>query len=312
MANTYQLTQTGPQVQADLDAVEAGDIVYLTSAPTADNTSGKLKIVVLEEEPPTRYTGYIYIIKTGASSSYEVVVSANSSVTIYKGAYASKTDIQTISGGQSYTVTDLQAGDYLGVYTTSYPYAGVNASSNLTLVENGDGSGYATFSVQGNGTLDASPWCCFAAGTMITLADNTEKAIEEIKPGDKLLSYDKELGGFVIQPVEEVYTKYNTLDMVELKFTNGSTLCMAAYHPILTLDGYKSLRPETIEQELHYEQDIEKSRLNIGDKVITKDGVTQLEEVVALPDLERCTTYTLDIEPVDNFIANGIVVHNHN
>lgn len=43
------------------------EITYLTTAPVADNT-GSLKIVVLDEEPATKYDGYLYII-TGSSNS---------------------------------------------------------------------------------------------------------------------------------------------------------------------------------------------------------------------------------------------------
>ena len=35
---------------------------YLTTAPVADNTSGRLQIVVLSSEPATKYDGYLYII----------------------------------------------------------------------------------------------------------------------------------------------------------------------------------------------------------------------------------------------------------
>ena len=38
------------------------EISYLTTAPSADNTSGNLKIVVLSSEPATKYNGYIYFI----------------------------------------------------------------------------------------------------------------------------------------------------------------------------------------------------------------------------------------------------------
>lgn len=37
-------------------------IPYITTAPTSDNTSGKLIFVVLASEPQTRYAGYYYII----------------------------------------------------------------------------------------------------------------------------------------------------------------------------------------------------------------------------------------------------------
>lgn len=39
-----------------------GQLPYLTVAPVADNTSGFLKIVVLDAEPATYYNGYYYII----------------------------------------------------------------------------------------------------------------------------------------------------------------------------------------------------------------------------------------------------------
>ena len=37
-------------------------IPYLTTAPSANNTSGCLKVVVLSSEPATRYSGYLYLI----------------------------------------------------------------------------------------------------------------------------------------------------------------------------------------------------------------------------------------------------------
>ena len=39
-----------------------GQLPYLTTAPSADNTSGFLKIVVLASDPATKYDGYLYLI----------------------------------------------------------------------------------------------------------------------------------------------------------------------------------------------------------------------------------------------------------
>lgn len=44
------------------DAVNVTGLGYLTTAPTANNTAGDLKVVVLSSEPATRYLGYWYII----------------------------------------------------------------------------------------------------------------------------------------------------------------------------------------------------------------------------------------------------------
>lgn len=48
---------------AKIQAVDiSGSIVYTTVAPTSDNTNGKLLLVVLESEPVTKYSGYLYMI----------------------------------------------------------------------------------------------------------------------------------------------------------------------------------------------------------------------------------------------------------
>ena len=41
---------------------DAKAVKPITVAPTADNISGNLKLVVLKEEPETRYKGYLYLI----------------------------------------------------------------------------------------------------------------------------------------------------------------------------------------------------------------------------------------------------------
>ena len=40
-----------------------GQIPYMTQAPTSNNIGGHLYIVYLEEEPETKYEGYLYLIK---------------------------------------------------------------------------------------------------------------------------------------------------------------------------------------------------------------------------------------------------------
>ena len=48
-------------VQTDKDGVLCGVDPVMTTAPTAANP-GALRFVVLEEEPQTKYDGYIYLI----------------------------------------------------------------------------------------------------------------------------------------------------------------------------------------------------------------------------------------------------------
>ena len=55
-------TDSSFEVTSGSVAKLTGNLPYLTTAPSADNTSGFLKIVVLAAEPATKYDGYLYLI----------------------------------------------------------------------------------------------------------------------------------------------------------------------------------------------------------------------------------------------------------
>lgn len=59
---TDQSTNTEYPSAAAVNSFVAEGLPYLTTAPTEDNTSGKLKVVVLDSEPATKYDGYLYMI----------------------------------------------------------------------------------------------------------------------------------------------------------------------------------------------------------------------------------------------------------
>lgn len=52
-------------VAAIKDGGSAKGVKYQTTAPTSANTEGDLKFVVLNDDPITKYSGYIYIITGG-------------------------------------------------------------------------------------------------------------------------------------------------------------------------------------------------------------------------------------------------------
>lgn len=61
------LGTSGQVIQSNGTGVEWADNVpasvsYLTTAPSSDNTSGKLTFVILNSDPATKYNGYFYII----------------------------------------------------------------------------------------------------------------------------------------------------------------------------------------------------------------------------------------------------------
>lgn len=152
--------------------------------------------------------------------------------------------------------------------------------------------------------------CCFVAGTQVLMADNTTINIENVKIGDQVISYDIDTGENYIVSVLNTIVNKHSIKMAKVIFDNGVVLEMTDYHPIYTLNGWKSLT-----NHMGYET------LVVGDIAKTINGwsgIVEIEQYILETPIE---TYTLDVIGLDenpdrddnthdNFYANGIVVHN--
>jgi hypothetical protein len=142
---------------------------------------------------------------------------------------------------------------------------------------------------------------CFMPGTLMTLADGTEKKVEEIIIGDKLLG------------------QFDTINEVKLILspkTNGRRLTninnkgffVTEDHPFMTTDGWKSCNKEMSNK--NYPQ-LDVDQLEIGDEIrgegnkVTEVTSIEYKEVDADTDLHN---FTLDGD--HTYIANGFVAHN--
>ena len=153
--------------------------------------------------------------------------------------------------------------------------------------------------------------CCFVAGTQILMADNTTKSIEDILVGEEVVSYDTNTDNQYVTTVVSKIINPKSISMAEIVFDNGAKLVMTDYHPLYTLDGWKS-----ITNYLGYDT------LQIGDIVKTADGQSEIIGITQYQNLQPILTYTLDVATTeellngrddntnDNFYANGIVAHN--
>jgi hypothetical protein len=134
---------------------------------------------------------------------------------------------------------------------------------------------------------------CFLAGTLISTPEGP-KAIETLRPGDKVYSYNPEnsrkeiskLGELDINPATEYLVINNKLNITK-------------YHPtfVKTEAGLKNLRAD---------------ELKLGDRLISDNGETTLVTSIASVN-EKTTVYNLlRVSPNNNFFAEGILVHNSN
>ena len=120
-------------------------------------------------------------------SSFTRTLNAGSSV-----LGSSLTKINSTSGGSEYAVTtsgstisavNIKVGDL--IFTK---YGEIGCVTSIPSV--GDaGSGYVSYRVK---WISGASWYCIEEGTKITMADRTERPIEEVKQGDLILGWDFE------------------------------------------------------------------------------------------------------------------------
>ena len=152
------------------------------------------------------------------------------------------------------------------------------------------------------------PNCCFVAGSLVLYANNSAKPIEQVSPGDIVMSYNVFTGQFYPVVVQKLLINPNTIDIALVVLEDGTQLEMNAYHPIYTQDGFHSLTN-------HNGYDT----LAIGDKVRCYDGyhtivdinVTHLDKPIVTYNLAiKDLTEDIDDDTYDTFIVNNCVVHN--
>ena len=172
--------------------------------------------------------------------------------------------------------------------------------SNCTGPNPGIGACSCTGGVGGDGG------CCFIAGTKVTMADGSEKNIENVVEGDELIGFDN-----AIHTVLE--RRETTLRDRSLISINGGIYFATCDHTFKTKEGWASADPEMTQK-------------NYADVVKDIGGLpTQMEEGTELcrqanhvtvdtlefkhddPDL---VLYDLSVTGDHTYLANGFVVHN--
>ena len=97
---------------------------------------------------------------------------------------------------------------------------------------------------------------CFAAGTLITLADGTQKPIEELQQDDLVLAFDHETGALTAVPL--LYYCDDGVDhyrVMNLEFSDGRTTRIIYEHGLfdLTLNRYVYIREDTLASYIGHE-----------------------------------------------------------
>ncbi|SMH45797.1 Hint domain-containing protein [Azospirillum agricola] len=131
-------------------------------------------------------------------------------------------------------------------------------------------------------------WHCLVAGTQITLADGTTKAVEDFTSGDVVVS------GGGTRPVQATLAQPHSGPITVLEFADGATLAGSATHPVMTPAGT-----------------VQAGALAAGDTVLTRHGTTTVT-AIRQENQTNGGLFNLWLDPEGEgpttMIANGIVV----
>lgn len=146
---------------------------------------------------------------------------------------------------------------------------------------------------------------CFAAGTQITMADNSTKSIEQITKDDWVMTFDNTTNKLVKMKVSELIQARHSI-LLKLKFSDREIITTDD-HPFWTADKkWASLNPN--KSNNNYEQTSEVIQLKIGDRVFIPTE-NKFIDIISIGTIEEeQLTYTLELTTGDNFIANGLLV----
>lgn len=125
-------------------------------------------------------------------------------------------------------------------------------------------------------------WGCLAKGTRVTLADGTEKNIEDLQPGDALSSP----GGGSVKVKTLVKGTEETIYRVHL--SNGMEVRATGTHPLGCPKGF-----------------IAPVDLNSSSKLTTRKGVCDV--LYCYPETWKGPVYGVELESGDSFYADGVV-----
>ncbi len=160
--------------------------------------------------------------------------------------------------------------------------------------------------VDGDEKCDRSS--CFPSGTKISMADGTLRDIEDVRVGDRVLSYDIENMALTTEEVLELESPVRD-HLYTLSFADSDALRITSEHPLYAKGkGWASLEP----QETYEDSGQTVSLLEKGDEVMTVDGTwSEITDIFYQEIPEGIQTYNLKrISSNNNFFADGFLAHN--
>jgi hypothetical protein len=147
---------------------------------------------------------------------------------------------------------------------------------------------------------------CLVAGTKILMIDGTQKRIEDVHPGDKVMGYDTAHRS--LKPETVLATDAPIRDHhYTIKLADGTSIGLTREHPLYSNKGWASIDPASTLDE---NASLHVAKLQVGDTLLEASGkYVAIATIVYVPG--NVQTYNLkNVTGFNDFIAQGIVTHN--
>jgi hypothetical protein len=155
--------------------------------------------------------------------------------------------------------------------------------------------------------FDGLEVCCFTGDTLVTLADLTTKRIDQVRVGDKVLSYNEITGEQVISTVQATTSPIKN-NIVKFTLSNGTVVEATTEHPLWEVNkGWCSYSPPATLRD----HKMKVAKIEEGDILLTQEGIqVQIVSMELGISREYEQVYNIKLEGHYTYYANGIVVHN--
>ena len=241
------------------------------------------------------------------SSGFEVQVSVRSdtysSLYFYDGQDTSGTSLGSVSPGSSATFSVSSGYLYVSFGFSADDYYGPGTTTGGVSFQDGD-SYHFLYKVTGNGTISnmyAAP--CFVEGTLITLADGTQKPVENIEYGDEVLCYDFEKGEQTTSYIDWMIPKQTATEYWKITLSDSTVLKLVGPKDGPNKDKSHRLYNVT-KQSFMYPQDFEEN-----DYTLKQDGtiatISSIEKVE-----EKVNFYNISSKDHINVYAENVLTSN--
>lgn len=283
-------------------------ITYVTA--TADGiVSDRFEIVILDELP-SNYVAITDVTLNGDTEVTDVkahkysisVLPNNANIStvkwlIFQGGnagpnYTTENNSSSVSGKN---MVEIEIDDNSTYINVTWGDAGKTADKCYVKVVVSDHFGH-TFEQQLNVNVNNG---CVIKGTLITMADGSFRKIEDLKPGEFILSYDFETGKYISIPAAEVTNHgENVYDVLRLHFDDESSIGIIQGHGFfdVTLKKYVDIDENNYKQYIGHEF------------MRCIEGRTMIAKLVnGEISVEKTCSYSLLAAVTINAIADGFV-----